>query len=145
MKKGCGKYTFFIITFSVFFLDQLTKYFVDQLRPNTGLTSFFKIQYATNTGISFGLLQAYPLVPILISIGVIGGIVYYYKELVNDKMSETSFALILGGAIGNLTDRMLYGHVIDFINFSFWPNFNIADSAITIGAILIIVKMIKEK
>ena len=60
-------------------------------------------------------------------------------------MSRTyiiAFSLILGGAIGNLIDRMMYGYVIDFIDFRIWPVFNIADSAITVGAVIIALKCI---
>ena len=71
--------------------------------------------------------------------------VFYYKT--NDEvLSRTyiiAFSLIMGGAIGNLIDRITYGYVIDFIDFRIWPVFNVADSAITIGAILIAFKCIQ--
>ena len=68
--------------------------------------------------------------------------IYYYRQN-NEALSHSyilGFSLILGGAIGNLIDRITYGYVIDFIDFRIWPVFNIADSAITIGAVIIIIK-----
>ena len=71
--------------------------------------------------------------------------IYYYRQN-NEVLSRiyvVAFSLILGGAVGNLIDRVVYGHVIDFIDFRVWPVFNIADSAITIGAIMIAWKCFK--
>lgn len=98
-----------------------------------------------NTGIAFGLLKdqsfVFFIIPVVAFILLFFNI-YYYKQ--NDQALSRSyliaFALILGGAIGNLYDRMTLGYVIDFIDFRIWPVFNIADSAITIGAVIIAVK-----
>jgi signal peptidase II len=70
--------------------------------------------------------------------------IYFYKSN-DEKLSRlyiVAFSLILGGTIGNLIDRIVYGHVIDFIDFRIWPVFNIADSAITVGALIIAVNFI---
>ena len=99
-----------------------------------------------NTGIAFGLFKdqgiVFIIIPVIAVILLIFNI-FYYKN--NKELSRTyilGFSLILGGAIGNLVDRINYGYVIDFIAFRFWPVFNIADSAITIGAIIIGIKCI---
>jgi len=76
---------------------------------------------------------------ILITIVIIGIILYYYKDLPKKYLPIISTSLILGGAIGNLIDRFLFGFVIDFIDFRIWPAFNIADSAVTIGVIGLII------
>ena len=72
--------------------------------------------------------------------------IIYFRIWSKDEkdISLPLFALIIGGALSNILDRIIYGSVIDFINFSFWPAFNIADSAITIGVILLIIKFIHK-
>jgi len=65
---------------------------------------------------------------------VIAVIIYYFDKIPNkDRFLQFSIALVLGGAIGNLIDRIVLGYVIDFIDLTFWPAFNVADSAITLG------------
>ncbi len=122
---------FFVVAASIVVADQLTKYLAQS--ADIPITSFLSITHTTNTGVSFGLLQGYSIIPLLASIAVIAGILYYYKELEH----PLPFALILGGAAGNLLDRLVYGAVHDFIAFSFWPTFNVADSAITVGGLLL--------
>lgn len=95
-----------------------------------------------NTGIAFGLFKDQGVVFIIIpAIAIILLIfnIYYYRQN-NQALSRgyiIAFSLILGGAIGNLIDRTFYGYVIDFIDLRIWPVFNIADSAITVGAVII--------
>ena len=100
-----------------------------------------------NTGIAFGLFKDQGIVFIIIPLIAVGLLIFniYYFRNNREKLSRVyliSFSLILGGAIGNLIDRIRFGHVIDFIDFQIWPVFNIADSAITIGAILILFQCI---
>ena len=98
-----------------------------------------------NTGIAFGFFKDQGIVFIIIPIIAVALLVfniYYYRQN-NEALSRmyiVAFSLILGGAIGNLIDRIYFGYVIDFIDFRFWPVFNVADSAITIGAAIIAVK-----
>jgi signal peptidase II len=101
-----------------------------------------------NTGIAFGFFKdqgvTFIVIPI-VAIFLLAFNIYYYRQN-NEALSRTyivAFSLILGGAFGNLIDRMVYGYVIDFIDFRVWPVFNIADSAITIGAILVGYKCFK--
>jgi len=98
-----------------------------------------------NTGIAFGFLKGHGAVPIIMTVIAFALLIfniYYYRK--NDEALTRSyivaFSLIFGGAIGNLIDRITLGYVVDFIDFRFWPVFNIADSAITIGAIVILFK-----
>ncbi len=99
----------------------------------------FSIDYATNTGMAWSLLSGYPGLLFLVRIVVIGVIAGY---LFFKRAWTVPLGLIVTGAIGNAIDYCLYGHVIDFIHFTFWgysyPIFNIADSCITIGALLFI-------
>jgi len=85
------------------------------------------------------MLKGMNLLLIWVSIIVIGAILYNYNKIPKDKVPQTAFALIIGGAIGNLIDRIVIGKVKDFIDFRVWPAFNIADSAISIGAVLLII------
>ncbi len=138
-----------IITFLIVLIDRITKmFFSDLLSHGESLPIIRNVLHMTlvhNTGIAFGFFKDYGAVFIVIPIIAIILLVfniYYYRQN-NEALSRTyiiAFSLILGGAIGNLIDRIKYGHVIDFIDFRIWPVFNIADSAITIGAVIVAFK-----
>ena len=131
-----------VISLIVVLLDQLSKYIVIStiaLNQSIPITSFFSITYITNTGASFGSLQGLNALFIIISILFIGFIIYFLQTF--ETKILPALALVIGGAIGNLIDRIVYGHVIDFLHIKFWPVFNIADSAITIAAIIIIIQI----
>ena len=130
-------------------LDQFTKQLIlgnYQLGDSTYVTSFFNIVRAHNTGAAFSFLadgsgwQRW----LFVCIGVIATvlIVWQLRKNPNEKMFCLSLSSILGGAIGNVVDRLQHGYVVDFLDF-FWgrshfPAFNVADMAITLGAVLLI-------
>ena len=130
-------------------LDQLTKSWITsgfQLGDSITITSFFNLVLAYNTGAAFSFLAdagGWQRV-FFIAIAVIASIVIVYLLLKpqNDTLMNAALALILGGAIGNVIDRVLLGHVVDFIQVHgagyYFPAFNVADSAITVGAALLI-------
>lgn len=91
------------------------------------------LDYTTNTGAAFGILKDQQWLFILVAIAVSIALLYYIP-----KYKYPELGLLLGGALGNLIDRLAYGHVIDFIDLGFWPSFNIADSSNTISIILLI-------
>jgi len=94
--------------------------------------------HVKNSGAAFGVLQNQRAVFLIASIVVIIAILYYYwQDKSESKLINGSLGLVLGGAIGNLIDRVFLGKVTDFIDFRVWPVFNLADSAIVIGAILL--------
>jgi signal peptidase II len=138
-------------------IDRVTKiFFSDILSVGDTIPVFKNVFHFTlvhNTGMAFGLFRDHGIVFIIIPVIAIALLVYniyYYRE--NEHLSRSyifAFSMILGGAIGNLIDRISIGHVIDFLDFRVWPVFNIADSAITIGAVIILIKCIplsvKEK
>ncbi len=141
-----------MVTFLVVLFDRLSKlFFSDLLVHAESLPIIRNVLHMTmvhNTGIAFGFFKdqgiTFIVIPIVAAVLLVFNI-YYYRQN-NEALSRTyivAFSLILGGAIGNLIDRIAYGHVIDFIDFRVWPVFNIADSAITIGAILIAYKCFK--
>jgi signal peptidase II len=127
----------------IVFLDRFTKiFFSDLLSTGESLPIIRNVLHFTlvhNTGIAFGLFKnhgvVFIIVPIIASVLLIYNI-YYYKSN-NEELSRlyiVAFSLILAGAIGNLIDRICFGYVVDFVDLRIWPVFNIADSAITIGA-----------
>jgi len=126
-------------------LDQLTKALVRKYiplgsswTPLKSLEPVFTFTHVTNRGIAFGLLPQWGDYFFYIGIGVIFAILLYQHRLDTGKLLlRLSLGLQLGGALGNLLDRMRYGYVVDFIDFKVWPVFNIADSSITIGAAIL--------
>jgi|SRR3989338_4189886 len=139
----------FSAAFIVLFLDQLTKFLV---RKNFQLSesipiikNIFHLTYVTNTGSAFGLFKGINPFFILFSMIVIIAIFLYLKKITaNEKLLQLAVGLLLGGTVGNLADRLIHGHVIDFIDFRVWPVFNIADSAVTISVVLLIILLWKK-
>ena len=130
-------------------IDRITKSFFSGLlsfgESLPVIKNFLHMTIVHNTGIAFGLFRdrgiVFIIIPVIALILLIFNI-YYYRQN-NEGLSRTyivAFSLILAGAIGNLYDRIVFGYVIDFIDFRVWPVFNIADSAITIGACLVAFK-----
>jgi signal peptidase II len=151
------KYLILIVVFCVvLFFDQITKAYVSRTLPKFQsvevIQNFFHITHVRNTGAAFGLLAgpAHPLRTILfvvISGIAIGAILLIYRKIEDDDtLHALAFSLLLGGAVGNLVDRVWMGHVIDFLDFHWydhhWPAFNFADSAICGGIGLIILNMV---
>ena len=131
---------FIIISSFIVLIDQLLKFLINNFRPDFSW-NFFRIHFVTNTGAGFGILQGRTTILALISLIVAGIIIFNYNKLPKEKYTQILFAIFLGGVIGNLIDRIFRGFVIDFLEFSFWPAFNIADAAISIAVIGIIIKM----
>ncbi len=126
--------------------DQLSKYLVvGNLagRPPIRLIgSVVELRYATNSGGAFSLLTGAPLFFALMAVVVIGGILYAGRRA-RGRTVQLALGLLLGGAVGNLLDRLLRGdqplrgEVVDFIKVGWWPVFNLADSCIVIGGLLL--------
>jgi len=134
----------------VILIDQLTKITVSKLfvyGEEKVITSFFNLVLAYNKGAAFGFLNSQPgwqrYFFTAIAVGAVAVIVYLLKRHAGQRLFCWALALIMGGAIGNAIDRLLYGHVIDFLDFHLasvghFPAFNVADSAICLGAALFI-------
>jgi len=134
----------FIISFFVLLLDQLTKHFFKN--KTILITNFFKFDYVENTGAAFGLLKGYNLLFIILAFVVLFFIFKYYKELTQEKLyMQITIGFLIGGILGNLIDRIFLGYVIDFISFSFWPTFNMADTFSTIAVILLSFQILTKK
>lgn len=122
--------------------DRATKLWAQgALRPlprgELRLFPFLYLTYAENTGAAFSAFKNSNAALAAVSVLVLAGLLYYRKEWVRDASSRWGFVLVFSGALGNLYDRLVYGHVVDFVDLRVWPVFNLADSCITIGAILL--------
>ena len=129
----------FILAAVILSLDQLTKFIITKnLMPHESMPvikGIFHFTLVHNRGAAFGILKGQLFLFIFTSAIAI---ILIYRTLKNCHLNlySISLGLILAGAIGNLIDRLIFGYVIDFLDFRIWPVFNIADASITIGAIL---------
>jgi signal peptidase II len=136
---------FFLVSFLVFLFDQVSKFIVVHYLAPVGairLFSFFYLTYRENTGAAFSILYGENSFFIFTSLLVIIILLFW---LIKERRYNLSFALIFGGALGNLFDRIFRGRVIDFLDFRIWPVFNFADTAITIGIFLIFWQLVRRK
>lgn len=140
MKKSLRNIS--VLVAFLIFLDQITKYLAaTNLKTSFSIIGeFFKLQYSENTGIAFSI-PIPPLILIVASTLLIIAIVYLVrKELsLRSRLTQICTALVLAGGVGNLTDRIFRGFVIDFISIWKWPIFNLADTYIVVGILLIII------
>ena len=134
---------FFVIAAAVVALDQLTKVIIratlsrGEAWPDADW--LLNIVNVSNSGAAFGILQGQTVFLVVTSlIGVAAIVLYYLYPPLEHGLLQVALALQLGGAAGNLIDRVRFGEVTDFINFDFWPAFNVADASISIGVVTII-------
>jgi signal peptidase II len=143
---------------TVLALDQLSKSWVvahmslgESREVASWLAPLFSLTYVTNTGIVFGLFQGMGNLLLIVVFIAIITIFLYYRHLPSGPMSlHIALGLQLGGALGNLVDRLTRGAVVDFIDLNFWPLhhwpiFNLADTSIVAGVVLLLLVMLTEK
>ena len=111
---------------------------------------FFSLTYVKNTGVAFSMLEGNILFILLMSVIVVGVLVYFAKSKGNGRLEKICYSMILGGALGNFLDRIFYGYVIDFFDFTLFgfkmAIFNVADVEIVCGVFLLIVlEILKER
>ncbi|GIP01874.1 lipoprotein signal peptidase [Paenibacillus lautus] len=145
---------YYLIAFVLFLIDQGTKYLIatklELYEQIPVIGDFFLITSSRNRGAAFGILQDQLWFFIIVTLIVVGGIVWYLQKVSKEgrKLLPTALALVLGGALGNFIDRLIMGEVVDFLQFNFgsytFPIFNIADSCIVIGVGLIILDTLLE-
>ncbi|UTR10953.1 signal peptidase II [Evansella sp. LMS18] len=145
---------FYLIAFSVLVIDQFTKWLVVQnmeIRESIPIIEgFFYLTSHRNAGAAFGILQGQMWLFYIATIIVVGVVVYYIQVYGRqNRLFGISLGLVLGGAIGNFIDRVLFGEVVDFLDvyiFNYnYPIFNVADSALVVGVIMLIIHVIKEE
>ena len=137
---------FYSIATVVFILDQVSKEVIRQQLPLYGSwpeEGFLRIVHGLNTGSAFGLFSGFTNLLIIASIVGIGVVLYYFqKQEISVIWYRLSIGLIVGGALGNLIDRLKDGAVVDFISVGWWPAFNVADSSISVGMVLLILTLL---
>jgi len=157
VKRNIVLFIFGAIT--VIVLDQITKAVITEKLFMYGshkvIDGFFSLVYVMNPGAAFGFLAGAPemfryLFFISVTVLAILLIIYYIlKSKSQDVLIVISLTLIFGGAVGNLIDRIRFGAVVDFLDFYIgswhWPAFNVADSAISVGAVLMIWEMLVSR
>lgn len=150
MRKYLSDYlSLFLVAGLIILLDQLTKYLIrsnlalgEILWPGLWITEFARIVHWQNTGAAFGMFQSLGSVFMILSMIVSVAIVYYYPQVPRqDKLIRLAMALLLGGAVGNLVDRLYQGYVTDFISVGEFPVFNIADASISLGVVVLFLGM----
>ena len=139
------------LSLPLYALDQLTKQmvlrFISPDEPHVLIADFFSLVNVTNTGAAFGSFRgnnAFFIVISSVALVIVLGLLL--RTRTRDRWRDLSLALLLAGIVGNLTDRVLYGHVIDFLLFDLhvpyahpWPAFNVADSCISVAVVLFII------
>ena len=142
----------FLITLLVVTADQLSKLWI---RSNLALgeavfeVGFFRFTHVQNTGAAFGLFQGQSFALTIVNLVGLAAflffILFYYRRFpyLHNTLGKIALGLVPGGIVGNLIDRLRFGYVTDFINFGFWPAFNIADAAGVVGIIILTYSLIR--
>ena len=145
------------ITLPLYALDQVTKHWVmrsiSPYEARSVLPDFFNLVNVPNTGAAFGSFKGNNTFFVIISIiALVAVTILLVRRRPSDPWRDTSLALLLAGILGNLTDRLLYGHVVDFLLFNLhvryadpWPAFNVADSCISIAVVLFIIHSFRKR
>ena len=150
---------FFITAAAIILLDQITKYYIDSYMAVGDsfpvIQGLFNIAHVRNPGAAFGIFSKSPEIfrtvfLIAVTSAAMVLIVYYIRmNRERGTLLNLAMSMIFGGAIGNLIDRIRFGEVIDFLDFYIgshhWPAYNVADSAISTGAVLLLIAMIWKK
>lgn len=137
-----------ITLITLLLIDRVTKRLTMMFLPGQDieLLPYLHLNYVQNTGAAFGMMQGGNLIFIIVALLIIGYILKNWQELCRyGALVKWGLVLILGGALGNLYDRITLGFVVDFIDLRVWPVFNAADSFITVGGILLACSLLKKK
>lgn len=134
----------------VLLCDQAAKIAVQRfISPESSvpvIKNIFHLTLVFNRGAAFGMLKTHVSLFIAVGIAAAVFIIYYIPRIKSeDVYGKITLSLLLGGILGNLIDRIRFGHVIDFLDFRIWPVFNIADSAITIATALLCFRILRRK
>lgn len=134
-------------------IDIITKLVINNsfnlMETKTIIDDFFSITKVYNTGASWNILAGYRYILIIVSILMLISLIYYQTKFILNKRNILAFGLLYGGIIGNLIDRIIYGYVIDFLDFNIFgydfPVFNFADICIVFGIFLLIIAIYKKE
>jgi signal peptidase II len=140
-----------LIAVAAVVLDQLTKWLVatrmTELAEISVIPGFFSLQYVHNTGAAFGMLKNGRWFFVAVAAAAVVGILYYLRQPeARHPLVRLSLGLIMGGAVGNMIDRIVTGRVVDFLLFYwrdyYFPNFNVADICVTVGVGLLFLHLL---
>lgn len=135
------------VAVAVIVLDQVTKALVRADIPvgqKDRVTGFLDLVHVRNDGVAFSAFGGKPIIVVgLIAVALVA-LLWYFSTHADRPLVWLATGLLVGGAIGNITDRVLDGAVTDFVKFSHWPAFNVADIAINAGVVVLIVALFKE-
>lgn len=142
-----------LIIVSIFLLDRFTKILIAN-NLNLGeslpvIKNFFNITYVNNHGAAFGIMDGKVIFIVVVSVVIFAYLIYEIRKEAHSKLITISISFVIGGLLGNLFDRIVYGHVIDFFDFNFFGYdfaiFNVGDSFIVIGTILLAIGFLLEE
>ena len=142
-----------LIIISIFLLDRFTKVLViNNLTLGESLSvidGFFNITYVNNHGAAFGIMDGKVIFIVIVSVLIFAYLIYEIRKDSHSKLITTSISFVIGGLLGNLFDRVVYGHVIDFFDFNFFGYdfaiFNVGDAFIVIGTVLLAIGFLLEE
>jgi len=156
------KNKFYLVTLAVLVVDHLTKWLVSSWLDSYGqsrvldvVPGYLRISYIVNSGVAFGFFRDIQSVwkPYILAgmavVAVLVILVYSSRMPLNRTLLQIALTMTMGGILGNFIDRVVHGYVVDFIEFHvkdsfYWPTFNLADSAITIGIALLLIDTVKN-
>jgi signal peptidase II len=139
-----------MIAGAVLLLDRISKAWIRHnyyLGESHRIASWFYLTYVQNTGTAFGLFQGNNKALLILAFLILGALLYGARGLSERGgfWGALGVALVLGGAVGNVMDRIHFGRVIDFLDFRIWPVFNVADSAISVGTLFILIGLLRQE
>ncbi|OIO63676.1 hypothetical protein COT48_01375 [Candidatus Woesearchaeota archaeon CG08_land_8_20_14_0_20_47_9] len=130
------------ISILVIVIDRLTKAAIMH-QGRLLSTGLLELSYSCNSGSAFGLFQGHASMLVWVSLIALGFIFWRIELILKRPALVIPAGLIIGGIVSNAVDRLLFGCVVDFINLHFWPSFNIADSALCVGAVMASIAVLK--
>lgn len=139
---------FYLPVFVFYFVDQIIKILVRRfMYPSQSIqiTNFLYLTHVQNKGAAFGLFKNMYFFLLFVGVLMVVLILYFHFNLKRDDIRQIPLGFILAGSLGNLTDRIFFGFVTDYIDFRIWPVFNLADTLINVGIFWILLSLIFRK
>lgn len=139
---------YYLLSFIIIVMDQISKYltytYIEIGQKVEWIPGLLSITHIHNTGAAWSILEGQMWFFYIVTVIVVVMIIYYMQQMKNQPLLQAGLAFILGGAVGNFIDRLLHQYVIDMIQVDFidFPIFNIADTALTIGVVLLFIQYI---